>query len=495
MWPICLWNFRPVLASLTAVLTRLLLAASGAAGRGIAELADDRLPPSTASALPARLTQGLSRHPKAIMAAIGLLLLGTGVTAFGIAPLAPDAADLPVTRVVEPANTLDIIATPFGGQEQGGFTLYRSETVRRDDTAQSLLARLGVNDSVAADLLRNDPAARQLFMGRGGKTVTAETDAHHHLTRLVARWLPGNGPSDDRSFQRLVIERQPDGRLASRLEQGELTASTSLASGTIHSSLFAATDAANLPDSIAVQLAEIFSSHLDFRRDLRQGDQFSVVYEILQADGEPMRPGRVLSAQFVNAGKRFEAVWFESDNHKGAYYGFDGQSSQPQFLSSPLQFSRVSSGYGMRFHPISGRRKAHLGVDFAAPTGTPVRTVADGVVTFAGWQRGYGNIIKVQHRDRKSTAYAHLSRIDVRKGQKVAQGEFIGAVGTTGASTGPHLHFEFKVAGAHQDPLEVARRHETVPLPASLRPQFEQVAQAQRQQLDAAASVQQASAE
>lgn len=460
--------------------------------RGIADLADDRLTPSAPAlrTLPARLAQGLSRHPRAIMGSIGLLLLGTGVTAFGIAPLAPDAADLPVTRVVETAHTLDITSTPITA-EAGGFTLYRSDTVRRDDTAQSLLARLGVTDAAATSLLRDDPSARQLFAGRGGKLVSAETDDRHRLSRLTARWLAG----DERGFQRLVIERQPDGRFASRLEQGELTATTRLASGTIHSSLFAATDAARLPDSVAVQLAEIFSSHLDFRRDLRQGDRFSLVYEVLEADGEAMRPGRVLSAEFVNAGKTHEAVWFETEGRKGAYYGFDGQSSLPQFLSSPLQFSRVSSGYGLRFHPISGQRKAHLGVDFAAPTGTAVRTVADGVVTFAGWQRGYGNIIEVQHRDRKSTAYAHLSRIDVRKGQKVSQGDFIGAVGSTGASTGPHLHFEFKDAGVHQDPLEVARRNETVPLATSLRPQFDQVAHAQRQQLNAAAIVQQASAE
>jgi len=134
-------------------------------------------------------------------------------------------------------------------------------------------------------------------------------------------------------------------------------------------------------------------------------------------------------------------------------------------------------------------------VDFAAPTGTPVRTIGDGVVSFAGWQRGYGNVIEVQHRDRKSTVYAHLSRIDVRKGQKVNQGDFIGAVGSTGASTGPHLHFEFKVAGQHMDPLEVARKSESVPLQAHLRASFDQVAAAQRLKLDAAAAVQQASAE
>src|SRR5690606_36245927 len=169
---------------------------------------------------------------------------------------------------------------------------------------------------------------------------------------------------------------------------GELSASTQLASGTIRSSLFAATDAINLPDSVAIQLAEIFSSDIDFRRDLREGDRFSVVFERLEADGEPMRAGRVLSAEFVNKGHPHEAVWYEESGHKGDYYGFDGQSSRKSFLSSPLEFSRVSSGYGMRFHPVRGRKRAHLGVDYAAPTGTPVRTIADGTVRFAGVQGG-----------------------------------------------------------------------------------------------------------
>jgi murein DD-endopeptidase MepM/ murein hydrolase activator NlpD len=445
-------------------------------------------PPHAVQALTQRIEQALTRHSRALIGSIGLLLLGTGVTAFGIAPLAPDAADLPVQRIVEPAQTLMPVA---GLTEAAGFTLYRSDTVRRDDTAPSLLARLGVNDTAAGAFLRNDAQARQIFTGRQGKNVTAETNDRHELKRLVVRWLP----NDERSFQRLIVERQGD-QLVSRMESGELTPSVRLSSGSIRSSLFAATDALNLPDSVAVQLAEIFASEIDFRRDLRQGDRFSVVYEALEADGEPMRAGRILSAQFVNDGRVHEAVWFDAaGNGKGAYYSFDGQSSQRQFLSSPLQFSRVSSGYGMRFHPISGQRKAHLGVDYAAPTGTPVRTIGDGVVSFAGWQRGYGNVIEVQHRDGKSTLYAHLSRIDVRKGQKLSQGDFIGAVGSTGLSTGPHLHFEFKDRGVHQDPLEVARKSETIPLQAHLRDQFDQMAAAQRLKLDAAALSQQASAQ
>ncbi len=434
------------------------------------------------------VAQSLQRHPRRVMAGLGTLLLGTGVTAFGIAPLAPDAADLPVTQVIE-SLALDV-AVPTDLTAASGLTLFRSDTVRSDDSAQTLLQRLGVRDAQALAFLRSDAAARQLFAGRSGKLVSVETDDRLQLRRLSARWLPDDG----RDFHRLVVE-QGDHGLQSRIEVAPLRPSIRLASGEIRSSLFAATDAANLPDSVAVQLAELFANDIDFRRDLRVGDRFSVVYESLEADGEPLRPGRVLSAQFVNAGQSHDLVWFQEPGQKGDYFGFDGQSTRKSFLGSPLAFTRVSSGYGMRFHPISGKQKAHLGVDYAAPTGTPVRTIGDGVVSFAGVQRGYGNVIEVTHKDNKSTLFAHLSRIDVRKGQRVSQGDTIGAVGSTGASTGPHLHFEFRDQGVHQDPLQIARQSESVPLNPALRARFNAVAQAQRLQLDAAASLQQASAQ
>ncbi|WP_284307317.1 M23 family metallopeptidase [Hydrogenophaga electricum] len=432
--------------------------------------------------------QLLSRHPRRVAAGLGVLLLGTGVTAFGIAPLAPDAADLPVTRIVEAVPFAPLSPDALGPALP--FTLYRSEAVRRDDTPQSLLQRLGVQDPAALAYLRNDPAMRDLFGARTGKLVTVETNDRHELLRLQARWLPG----DERSFTRVTVENGDQGWHTS-VEAAELEPTSQLAGGVIRSSLFAATDAIGLPDSVAVQLAEIFGSDIDFRRDLREGDRFSVVYETLNADGEVMRTGRVLSASFINNGKTFEAVWYEPPGQKGAYYGFDGQSSRKNFLSSPLAFTRVSSGYGMRFHPITGKQKAHLGVDYAAPSGTPVRTIGDGVVSFAGWRNGYGNTIEISHRGNQSTLYAHLSRIGVRQGQKVEQGEFIGAVGSTGLSTGPHLHLEFKVKGVHQDPLEVARKSESVPMQAEWRAGFNAVAALQRAQLDAARSVQQASAE
>jgi murein DD-endopeptidase MepM/ murein hydrolase activator NlpD len=433
-------------------------------------------------------SRSLARHPRRIMGGVGMLLLGTGVTAFGIAPLAPDAAQLPVTQVVQTldiAPTIgDLLAAPVP------LTLFRSDTVRREDTAQTLLQRLGVSDREAENFLRSDATARQLLTGRAGKLAHAEATDRGDLQRLTARWLS----KEEGRFNRLVVERTATG-LQARMETDTLQASTKLSSGTIRSSLFAATDAANLPDSVAVQVAEIFASGIDFRRDLRRGDRFSVVYESLEADGETLQAGRVLSAEFVNDGKAHEAVWFGEDNSKGAYYGFDGQSSRLAFLSSPLEFSRVSSGYGMRFHPVLGRNKVHLGVDYAAPTGTPVRTIADGVVSFAGWQRGYGNVIEIDHSGKKSTLYAHLSRIDVKEGARVAQGDFIGAVGSTGMSTGPHLHFEFLDNGVHQDPLAIARQSDNIPINAALRTKFDAVAQAQRLELNAAATVQQASAE
>ncbi len=433
----------------------------------------------------------LRRHPKRVMGSLGALLLGTGVTAFGVAPLAPDAADLPVRAVreaIEPA----LRAAQGDSEAATPFVLFRSDVTRREDSAQSLLQRLGVNDSAAVAFLRNDDLARELLSGRPGKLVTVETTERNEIIRLTARWL---SKPDDRQFQRLVLERQGPATFVARLERAELVASSQLASGTIQSSLFAATDAVRLPDSVASQLADIFSSEIDFRRDLRKGDRFSIVYESLEADGEVLRAGRILSAEFVNDGKSLQTLWFQEPGQKGGYYGFDGKSQRSTYLNSPLEFSRVSSGYGMRFHPIHGGQRAHLGVDFAAPTGTPVRTVGDGVVQFAGWQGGYGNIVVVQHANQQQTAYAHLSRIDVRKGQKIEQGEFIGAVGSTGASTGPHLHFEFREKGQHLDPLNIARNGETVPVSTAARARFDQLAQDMRSQLASAATLSLASAQ
>ncbi|MDB5964339.1 MAG: family peptidase [Polaromonas sp.] len=442
------------------------------------------------------LADSLRRHPQRVTTSLAVLLLGTGVTAFGVAPLAPDAANLPVRQMLEAVQAL-----PTQGQTDAladfRFKLFRTESTRSSDTFDALLKRLNIDDAAAAAFLRTDPNARLVLSGRAGKSVTAEASDSQQLLKLTMRWAT----DDDAAFKRLVIERTPAG-LVSRVETGRYVATSRLASGNIQSSLFAATDEARIPDAVAIQLAEIFSSDIDFRRALRKGDRFNVVYETLEADGEALRTGRVLSAEFVNGGRPYQAMWFQAPGQdaastpgKGGYYTLDGQSLRRAYLGSPVEFSRISSGFSMRFHPILQKWRAHLGTDFAATTGTPARTVGDGVVEFAGVQNGYGNVVFVRHRNGHETVYAHLSKIMVQRGQNISQGQTIGLVGSTGWATGPHLHFEFRVNGTQQDPMTIAKQSETVPVSAAAMPLFRQLAATVKTELQAAATIGQTRAE
>ena len=440
----------------------------------------------------------IQQHPKRITAFIAALMLGGGGASFAVATFAPDASDLPVREVMELVQALPL--NPADAQAAQSFQLFRSDVTRSSDTADTLLKRLGVDDAAATAFLRNDPAAR-LLLGRSGRSVTAETSNTNALVKLSARW----SNEDDGSFKRLVLEKTAQG-FQSRIETGTLTASTQLASGTIQTSLFAATDDAKIPDAIAVQVAEIFSSDIDFHRALRKGDRFSVVYESLEGDGEPLRTGRVLSAEFVNNGKAYQAMWFQEPlasgavagaqtRNKGGYFTLNGESLRRSFLASPMEFSRVSSGFKMRFHPILQKWTAHLGIDYASPTGTPVRSIGNGTVEFAGVQNGFGNVVFINHGNNRVTVYGHLSRINVRKGQTVAQSQNIGLVGQTGWATGPHLHFEFRINGKPTDPMTVARQSEAVALAPSAKPLFDKAAAASRLALSAAGAMQTASAQ
>ncbi len=423
------------------------------------------------------------------MAAVVMSLMGFGVTAFGIAPLAPDASDLP-RRLVTETVTPDDAESQLEALASHSMQLYRSDLTRAADTADSLLARLNVTDSDAAAFLRSDPTARKLLEGRAGKMVQVRTDESGRIEEFVARYPAENPEQLTTHFSRLRIARTQQGRLQASVETAPLQAQVRVGSGTIRSSLFAATDESRIPDPVAVQIAEMFATDIDFHRELRRGDTFSVVFEALTADGELITwnqaSGRVLAAEFVNNGRAHSAVWFKEPGSKGGYFGFNGQSKRRAFLASPMEFSRVTSGFSMRFHPILQKWRAHLGVDYGAPTGTPVRNVGDGVVDFAGWQNGYGNVVQIKHANDRTTLYGHLSRIDVRVGQRVDQGSVIGAVGATGWATGPHLHFELKVKGEHQDPLLIAKTSEAVTLSPAAQSQFAAVAKDLRQQLTAA---------
>jgi murein DD-endopeptidase MepM/ murein hydrolase activator NlpD len=439
----------------------------------------------------AHIASFASRYPRTLTASVSLALAGFAATAFGVAPQVPDASDLPQRTIVENVRTVDLRAQLDALAEQD-LDLFRSEITRPSDTVDSLLARLNVADARAAAFLRSDPIARRLLEGRAGKRVQVRVDSRGTLAELVARYAAPSADKLPSQFTRLRVQRIAD-RLVADLSTAPLTSQVLMAGGTIQSSLFNATDEAGIPDAVATQLAEIFANDIDFRHELKRGATFSVVYESLTADGEPISwgpaSGRVLAAEFVNKGQTFSAMWFKDGDAKGAYFGLDGQSKQRSFLASPVEFSRVTSGFAMRVHPIFNTWKQHNGVDFGAPTGTPVRTVGDGVVEFAGWQNGYGNVIHIQHGSERSTVYAHLSRIDVAKGQHVEQGAIIGAVGQTGWATGPHLHFEVKIDGLQQDPLKVAQTSEAATITPAAQARFGQLAQSVRAQLGIAESL------
>jgi murein DD-endopeptidase MepM/ murein hydrolase activator NlpD len=434
----------------------------------------------------------VSRHPRTITTAVVLALAGFGVTAFGIAPMAPDAADLP-SRIVTETVTPDGITSQLEALAANELELYRNDLTRASDTADTLLRRLNVDDPHAAAFIRADAVAKKLVSGRAGKMIQVRTDASGELDELVARYAAENNDQVGTHFTRLRITRV-NGQFQSKVETAPLAGQIRMGSGIIRNSLFAATDDAHIPDPVANQLAEIFATDVDFHRELRRGDSFRVIYEALTADGEPITwsqsSGRVLAAEFTNNGKTFSAVWFKDPaSGKGAYFDMNGQSKRRSFLASPLEFSRITSGFAMRMHPIQQTWKQHNGVDYGAPSGTPVRSVGDGTVEFAGWQNGYGNVVSIKHSNNRSTVYAHLSRIDVRRGQRVDQGLRIGAVGATGWATGPHLHFEVKLNGIHQNPLTIAKASETLTISPAGKLQFAQVAQGVRAQLDAAQTI------
>ncbi|MCM0045136.1 MAG: peptidoglycan DD-metalloendopeptidase family protein [Burkholderiaceae bacterium] len=401
--------------------------------------------------------------------AAGLSLVAFG--AAGVAPIAPDAADLPVTLVVEELplpdlNTQIASLSPAIGQ------FIAEERVRPGDNLSALLERLGVNDPQAAQFIRSDAEARALLGLRPGRRLQATVDADGRLLSASAL-LPENRDE----LKRLVIERGAAGFTAKQQAVAP-DRRVEMRSGEIRSSLFAATDAAQVPDAVAMQLVEIFSSDIDFGSDLRKGDRFQVVYETVWQDGELVRTGRVLAAEFRNAGKTFQAIWFGPQNaaaKDGGYYDLRGKALKKAFLKSPLPFSRVTSGFAMRVHPVSGQWKQHKGIDFAAPTGTPIRATGDGVIEFAGSAGGYGNLVVVRHGAVYSTAYAHMSRIAARRGAHVAQGDIIGYVGSTGWSTGPHLHYEFRVNNEARNPNSIAVPH-AVALAGDELQRFRQVA-------------------
>ncbi|MBC3861360.1 peptidoglycan DD-metalloendopeptidase family protein [Undibacterium jejuense] len=393
---------------------------------------------------------GSSRVSRAVSIS-ALFFAVCAIGAAAVAPLAPDAADLPVKKLTQelPLPTLDEQIAAIEANEQH---FVREETVRRGDTLSALLLRLGVEDDEADKFIKTDSVARSLLQLRTDKAVRAKTNEEGELEWLQTTVVDGS----DKPARNIEITRDANGHFKAVDTPANLERRVEMASGNIISSLFAATDDANIPDNVASQIISMFETNIDFRK-LQRGDQFNVVYESFWQNGQKVKTGRVLAGEFTNAEKPYQAVWFDEAGGQGGYYTFDGKSLKKAFLKSPLAFTRISSGFSMRVHPISGQWKQHKGVDFAAGIGTPIRATADGVVDSAAMSGGYGNLVVIKHWGGYSTAYAHMQRFapGIRKGSHVSQGEVIGFVGTTGWSTGPHVHYEFRVNNDARDPLSI----------------------------------------
>lgn len=400
-----------------------------------------------------KLLLGTSRKTR-IVSVTALFFAVCAFGAIGVVPNAPDASDLPIS-LIEQQIALPNLSQQIAALEQATPQYFmREEEVRTGDTLAILLNRLGINDTAAEDFIKSDNTARSVMQLRAGKSVQAQTNGDGSLQWLRTTVVSGrNDP-----VKNIVIARHGDDFKAVE-ETAAIQMRVEMRSGLINSSLFAATDGANIPDAITLQMVDMFSGNIDFTSDLRKGDRFNMVYETFWQNGDFVRTGRVLAGEFINKGNTYQSVWFQEPGSKqgGGYYGFDGKSLKKAFLKYPLVFSRISSNFSMRKHPILNQWRRHAGVDLAAATGTPIRASGDGVLDFVGVKGGYGNFIVIKHWNKYSTAYAHMSRFaaGMRRGSKVSQGDVIGYVGSTGWATGPHLHYEFRVNNVAVNPMSV----------------------------------------
>lgn len=316
-------------------------------------------------------------------------------------------------------------------------------TVRKGDTLSSLLQKAGLDSSDVHEIVNSSKDAKQL----------TSLDLDNQIDILMQ-----DGKPLELRLHRSKLESVSVKRVGDAYESKQVTRVPEVrhryATATITSSLFMAGQKAGLNDKTILKLSDIFAYDIDFLQDIQEGDSFAVMYEELYLDGQPIGHGNILAAEFTNQGKTYRAVQYTNKNGSTSYYRPDGSITRKQFLRTPVDFAKITSYFSLsRKHPILHKIRAHKGIDYGAPTGTPIRAAGDGTVAFAGVRNGFGNVVMIQHGGVYTTLYGHMSKIGVKTGQKVSQGQTIGAVGMTGLATGPHLHYEFHVNGNAVNPL------------------------------------------
>jgi murein DD-endopeptidase MepM/ murein hydrolase activator NlpD len=336
---------------------------------------------------------------------------------------------------------------------------------RRGETLSTMLGRQGIGPGLVHDLVE---AARPVAdLNR----VRAEQSFRLVFDEETGELLRLQTALDRRRTLKLVLRREA---WSARIEETPTRMETRLAAGSVSTSLWQSAVAAGLPPAVILDVADVFAWQVDFATDIRKEDAFAVIYEVEIFPDGAEEPGTVLAARFVNRGTAFYAFRFAVAEGREDYYNLEGRSVRRAFLKSPLRYRYISSGFSRsRYHPILKKRRPHLGIDYAAPAGTPVSALGDGVVIWKGWKGGFGNYIEIRHNDAYVSCYGHLRGYakGLRKGKRVAQGEIIGYVGSTGLSTGPHLDFRVRYRGSYVNPLKL-KSPPTEPVPEALREEF-----------------------
>jgi murein DD-endopeptidase MepM/ murein hydrolase activator NlpD len=405
-----------------------------------------------------------NKHPVPIL--LGVLVIA-GIMGLAVT-LALDMTAGPADTTA--ATDLVEVITPVPSDTDANSLRTVDLVIRAGDTVGKRLQAMGVSSDTVSALLNNQIARPVLTTIYPGQHLTLSFDESNDLISLEQAM---------NETQRLLVRKEGPTEYAGEIVDIPIATHVKYAYGTIDDSFFLAGQKAGLDDNLIFELVNIFSYDIDFALDIQPEDHFALLYEERFVGDNQITPGRILAAEFVNQGKVYQAIRFEDNEGHADYYTPDGKALQKAFLRSPVKFSRISSHFtSARKHPILNRVRAHRGVDYAAPSGTPVKASGEGKVIFAGRKSGYGNCIILQHGKEYTTLYGHLSRFasQLRTGNRVEQGQTIGYVGMTGLATAPHLHYEFRVNGVHQNPLSAALPT-SQPIPSKYRERY--LAQAQ----------------
>ena len=411
---------------------------------------------------------------KLLLVATVIMLLGFSVTNWPPSAKAADSTpklarlhySLPLP---EPTEALtEKIEPPVAEVESASW---KSVTIKSGDTLASIFAKHGIASTTTHKIARLNKQTRKLRHIKPGQEIKLLLDEDGKLRQM--KYIPD-------ITRTLLVQRTEDQSYTSRIINYQLDAYPVYREGRIENSLFEAAASADIPEDVIMDLAGIFGWDIDFSLDIRRGDRFGIVYEELFKDDVKIRNGRILSAEFINNGKYYRAVYYTDPSGESDYFSPDGKSMRKAFLRSPVDFRRISSRFSnKRWHPVLSKWRSHKGVDYVAKRGTPVRASGDGKVIFAGRKGGYGRLVVLRHGGRYTTAYGHLNGYarGIRSGKKVKQGQIIGYVGSSGLATGPHLHYEFRVNGVHRNPLTV-KLPEAKPVHPTYLPHFKEKTQA-----------------